>query len=96
MHSGINISINVVHFNAISRFAHHLKRYKDVFTFPDDPRYSSNFGFHVALHPLLSAPEDRTEAVGHVVKRLGEELIPGIRNEVLLIANYLTTLFQQP
>jgi hypothetical protein len=39
----------------------------------------------VTFHPMLSTPEDRTSAVGDVVKRLGEELIPGIRNEVLVM-----------
>lgn len=50
-----------------------------MFVFPQD----SACGGHVTLHPMLSTPEDRTSAVGDVVKCLGEELIPGIRNEVL-------------
>ncbi|XP_065636884.1 nudix hydrolase 20, chloroplastic [Quercus suber] len=33
-------------------------------------------------HPVLRTPDDRTNAVGDVVKCLGEELIPGIRNEL--------------
>ncbi|EYU23043.1 hypothetical protein ABFS82_11G047300 [Erythranthe guttata] len=73
-------------------FAHHLRRYKDVFAFPEDPSYGGNFGCHVALHPLLSAPEDRTEAVGHVVKCLGEDVIPGIRNELYPV----TSSFGEP
>ncbi|KAL7093567.1 hypothetical protein ACP275_11G047000 [Erythranthe tilingii] len=73
-------------------FANHLRRYKDVFAFPEDPSYGSNFGCHVALHPLLNAPEDRTEAVGHVVKCLGEDVIPGIRNELYPV----TSSFGEP
>lgn len=38
----------------------------------------------VILHSSLKVPEDRTRALGDVVKSLGEKLIPGIRNEVLL------------
>ncbi|KAL7134741.1 hypothetical protein ABFS83_11G045900 [Erythranthe nasuta] len=73
-------------------FAHHLRRYKDVFTFPEDSSYGGNFGCHVGLHPLLSAPDDRTEAVGHVVKCLGEDVIPGIRNELYPV----TSSFGEP
>ena len=39
----------------------------------------------VTLNSSLTTPEDRTRAVGEVVKSLGEELIPGIRNEVQLL-----------
>ncbi|GLT71823.1 hypothetical protein SLA2020_438160 [Shorea laevis] len=59
-------------------FANHLRKFQDVFVFPQD----SACGGHVTLHPMLSTPEDRTSAVGDVVKCLGEELIPGIRNEL--------------
>lgn len=38
---------------------------------------------HVTLHSALKTPESRTEALGNVVKYLGEEVFPGIRNEVL-------------
>ncbi|KAG2718561.1 hypothetical protein I3760_03G225600 [Carya illinoinensis] len=62
-------------------FAQHLKRFKDVFFFPRDDSYGGRIGAHVTLHPMLGKPEDRTGAVGDVVKCLGEELIPGIRNE---------------
>lgn len=74
---------------SLSRFAHHLRSFKDVFTFPEDSSYGSNFGCYLALHPLLSTPEDRTKAVADVVKLLAGELIPGIRNEVLVITKYL-------
>ncbi|KAF5482071.1 hypothetical protein F2P56_002667 [Juglans regia] len=63
-------------------FAQHLRRFKDVFIFPRDDSYGGRIGAHVTLHPMLGKPEDRTGAVGDVVKCLGEELIPGIRNEL--------------
>ncbi|XP_041003535.1 nudix hydrolase 20, chloroplastic-like isoform X2 [Juglans microcarpa x Juglans regia] len=62
-------------------FAQNLRRFKDVFIFPRDDSYGGPIGAHVTLHPMLGKPEDRTGAVGDVVKCLGEELIPGIRNE---------------
>lgn len=55
-------------------FAKHLKKYANVFTFPRDDS--------VQLHESLKTPEDRTDAVGDVVKCLGEEVIPGTRNEL--------------
>ncbi|GFP90603.1 nudix hydrolase 20 chloroplastic [Phtheirospermum japonicum] len=72
-------------------FAQHLKRYKDVFTFPENPRYSGKWGCHVELHPALITPEDRTKAVGDVVKCLGEQLIPGIRNELYPVRSSFET-----
>ncbi|XP_051149344.1 nudix hydrolase 20, chloroplastic-like [Andrographis paniculata] len=63
-------------------FAHHLRRYNDVFIFPKDNSYGTNFGCYLTLHPALKAPEDRTEAIGNIIKSWGEELIPGIRNEL--------------
>ncbi|KAK7841705.1 nudix hydrolase 20 [Quercus suber] len=63
-------------------FANHLRRFKDVFIFPQDSSYGGRIGSHVTLHPMLRTPDDRTNAVGDVVKFLGEELIPGIRNEL--------------
>lgn len=36
------------------------------------------------MHSELRTVADRTRAVADVVKSLGEELIPGIRNEVLV------------
>ncbi|KAL8497937.1 hypothetical protein ACS0TY_021331 [Phlomoides rotata] len=74
-----------------SGFADHLKRYKDVFTFSEDFSYGSNFGCYVALHSTLSTPEDRTKAVGEVIKCLGEELIPGIRNELYPVTSSFGT-----
>ena len=58
-------------------FAGHLRKFQDVFTFPLD-----NPSNGVTLHKSLRTPDDRTTAVGEVIKSLGE-LIPGIRNEVL-------------
>ncbi|KAL3632949.1 Nudix hydrolase 20, chloroplastic [Castilleja foliolosa] len=72
-------------------FAQHLKRYKDVFTFPENPRYISKWGYHVELDPALITPEDRTQAVGDVVKCLGEQLIPGIRNELYPVRSSFET-----
>lgn len=66
-------------------FAGHLRKFPDVFIFPDDDSQASHFGDHVRLHSTLSTREDRTSAVGDVIKCLGEELIPGIRNEVFII-----------
>lgn len=63
-------------------FADHLRRFKDVFIFPEDEKFGGNFGYHVSLHSLLCTSEDRTRAVADVVNCLGEELIPGIRNEL--------------
>ncbi|KAF9624947.1 hypothetical protein IFM89_016195 [Coptis chinensis] len=62
-------------------FADNLREFKDVFVFGEDSLFGSNV---VTLNQLLETPDDRTEAVGYVVKCLGEGLIPGIRNEVLL------------
>ncbi|KAL0337427.1 UNVERIFIED_CONTAM: Nudix hydrolase 20, chloroplastic [Sesamum calycinum] len=63
-------------------FAKHLRRYQDVFTFPKNTSCGSHFGCHIELHPKLTTSEDRTKAIGDVVACLGEELIPGIRNEL--------------
>ena len=60
-----------------SFFDDHLKRFSNVFIFTQD-------NSHIMLHPVLRTPNERTRAVGDVVKCLGEELIPGIRKEVLL------------
>ncbi|CAL5339344.1 unnamed protein product [Camellia sinensis] len=61
-----------------NRFADHLRRFQDVFIFPQN----NSFTNHVTLHPILRTPEERTRAVADVVKCLGEEFIPGIRNEL--------------
>lgn len=42
---------------------------------------------HIMLHPVLRTPNERTRAVGDVVKCLGEELIPGIRKELYPVAS---------
>ncbi|KAK2978230.1 hypothetical protein RJ640_024263 [Escallonia rubra] len=67
-------------------FADHLRTFKDVFVFPNDNSNGSHSGGHVTLHPMLKTPDHRTEAVDHVVKLLGKELIPGIRNELYPVA----------
>ncbi|KAI4350884.1 hypothetical protein L6164_005291 [Bauhinia variegata] len=63
-------------------FADHLRSFRDVFIFPKDKFYGAHFDYYVSLHPTLKTPEERTSAVGNVVKSLGEEWIPGIRNEL--------------
>lgn len=63
-------------------FAENLGKFQNLFKFLPG---SSNGGYHggqVTLSSSLKTPEDRTKAVGEVVKNLGEQLIPGIRNEV--------------
>ncbi|KAL2553986.1 Nudix hydrolase 20 [Forsythia ovata] len=65
-----------------NRFADHLRGSEDVFIFPDDTSYGGNFGCYITLHPMIRTIEDRTRAVEDVIKCLGEELIPGIRNEL--------------
>ncbi|XP_044472392.1 nudix hydrolase 20, chloroplastic-like isoform X2 [Mangifera indica] len=60
-----------------NRFAKQLRRYGEVFV------YSEDNGGHVALNSKLKTAEERTRAVGEVIKCLGEEeVIPGIRNEL--------------
>ncbi|KAM0825000.1 hypothetical protein ACQ4PT_069854 [Festuca glaucescens] len=61
-------------------FTQHLRDFHDVFTIVSGHNGNSNVG-HVTLHPSLRTPEDRTLAIGDVIKGLGE-LIPGIRNEL--------------
>ncbi|KAI0508142.1 hypothetical protein KFK09_014276 [Dendrobium nobile] len=61
-------------------FVNHLIKFQDVFTFMLD-KDSSAVGAHVKLHSSLKTPEDRTSAVGDIIKCLGD-LIPGIRNEL--------------
>ncbi|KAL1823865.1 hypothetical protein ACET3Z_010643 [Daucus carota] len=63
-------------------FSGHLRKFPDVFIFPEDDSQAIHFGDHVRLHPALTTPEDRTYAVGDVIECLGEEMIPGIRNEL--------------
>ncbi|XP_004512948.1 nudix hydrolase 20, chloroplastic-like [Cicer arietinum] len=61
-----------------NRFVDHLRGFSDVFVFPKE----GPFGHCVSLHPLLKTAEERTSAVGYVIEHLGEEHIPGIRNEL--------------
>lgn len=63
-------------------FANHLRRFPNVFIFPRDKSYGSSFGCYISVHPMLKMPSDRTLAVGNVINFLGEELIPGFRNEL--------------
>ncbi|KAI9088087.1 hypothetical protein K1719_030064 [Acacia pycnantha] len=63
-------------------FSDRLRNFKDVFIFPKDKLYGSPFDDYVSLNPMLKTPEQRTIAVGIVIKCLGEEWIPGIRNEL--------------
>ncbi|XP_028804955.1 nudix hydrolase 20, chloroplastic-like isoform X1 [Neltuma alba] len=68
-------------------FADRLRTFKDVFIFPRDKLYGSPFDDYVSLHPILKTPEQRTIAVGNVVKCLGEEWVPGIRNELFPVTS---------
>ncbi|XP_020233241.1 nudix hydrolase 20, chloroplastic [Cajanus cajan] len=63
-------------------FVEHLRGFGEVFVFPKDKYNGCPNGEIVSLHPLLKTTEERTSAVGYVVERLGEEQIPGIRNEL--------------
>ncbi|CAM8938687.1 unnamed protein product [Rhodiola kirilowii] len=70
-----------------NEFTINLKRFPDVFTFGQDTSYKNCHGGYVSFHPSLTSPEDRTKAVGHVVQTLGENVIPGIRNELYPVAS---------
>ncbi|MFS7936213.1 putative thiamine diphosphokinase [Helianthus anomalus] len=59
-------------------FVDHLSKFKDVFTIMKDYTHDS----HVTVQSALKTPESRTEALGNVVKCLGEDVFPGIRNEL--------------
>ena len=72
-------------FAILCSFAEYLKRFQDVFIFFQNNSYGNHADTHVTLRPTLATPEERTRAVADVVKCLGEELIPGIRNEVHLL-----------
>ncbi|KAL5079653.1 hypothetical protein RYX36_008074 [Vicia faba] len=71
-----------------NRFVEHLRGFNDVFVFPND---GGPLGYYVILHPLLKTAEERTSAVGYVVKQLGEEHIPGIRNELYPVKSSFST-----
>ncbi|KAL6655764.1 hypothetical protein ACP70R_006590 [Stipagrostis hirtigluma subsp. patula] len=61
-------------------FTEHLREFHDVFTIISVDNDSKALE-HVTLHSSLRTPEDRTYAIGNVIKSLGE-IIPGIRNEL--------------
>ncbi|WVZ64528.1 hypothetical protein U9M48_014029 [Paspalum notatum var. saurae] len=61
-------------------FVEHLRDFHDVFTIVSGNN-GSNTVENVSLHSSLRTPEDRTHAIGDVIKSLGE-MIPGIRNEL--------------
>ncbi|CAN6217300.1 unnamed protein product [Urochloa humidicola] len=61
-------------------FVEHLRDFHDVFTIVPGNNGSSTVE-HVSLQSSLRTPEDRTHAIGEVIKSLGE-MIPGIRNEL--------------
>ncbi|KAI3891597.1 hypothetical protein MKX03_033144 [Papaver bracteatum] len=66
-----------------NQFASHLRKFQDVFAFPGDNLFGNGGGGgYVILNPSLKSPEDRTNAVGDVIKCLGGGVIPGIRNEL--------------
>ncbi|XP_065851045.1 nudix hydrolase 20, chloroplastic-like [Euphorbia lathyris] len=60
-----------------------LRRFSDVFIFPQSNSHGSRFRNYVTLHESLKTAEDRTRFVAEVIRCLGEEkVIPGIRNEL--------------
>lgn len=61
-----------------------------MFTFP--PERSNSGRGQITLHSSLGTAENRTRAVADVVKSLGEEVIPGIRNEVLTDSDSLNVV----
>ncbi|XP_073107134.1 nudix hydrolase 20, chloroplastic isoform X3 [Elaeis guineensis] len=61
-------------------FIEHLRKFQDVFTVVSG-KNGCGIGDCVSLHSSLKKPDDRTRAVGHVIKCIGK-LIPGIRNEL--------------
>ncbi len=67
-------------------FVEHLRDFRDVFTIASGSNGSNNVE-HVTLHSSLRTPDERTNAVGSVIRSLGD-LIPGIRNEVLTTIQY--------
>ncbi|XP_062090718.1 nudix hydrolase 20, chloroplastic-like [Humulus lupulus] len=65
-----------------NEFAENLRKFQNVFKFLPDNSNGGCHGGRVTLHSSLKTPEERTRAVGEVVKSLGKPLIPGIRNEL--------------
>ncbi|CAI0625932.1 unnamed protein product [Linum tenue] len=71
--------------NSFHSFVEHLKRFEEVFVIKDSSSHGARFGYCVTLHDKLGTPEERTAAVGEVIKCLveeQEELIPGIQGEL--------------
>ncbi|XP_076937342.1 nudix hydrolase 20, chloroplastic-like [Bidens hawaiensis] len=62
-------------------FVDHLRKFNDVFTILKDNINGNQTGL-VTLQSALKSPESRTEALGNVVKFLGEDVFPGIRNDL--------------
>lgn len=69
-----------------NRFFDILEKFQDVFVFRQNGSYGGSFGGYVTLHPSLKTCEDRTSAVANVIKNMGEELIPGRRDELYPVA----------
>lgn len=65
------------------RFIDRLRKFEDVFNI-ELSRNGSLVDGCVMLNSSLETPEERTNAIGTVIKHLGP-LIPGIRNEVLIV-----------
>ncbi|KAL5201262.1 hypothetical protein ABZP36_035616 [Zizania latifolia] len=66
-------------------FIEYLRDFHDVFMVVSGNN-GSNTVERVTLHSSLRTPDERTNAVGNVIKNLGE-LIPGIRNELFPITS---------
>ncbi|XP_078432265.1 nudix hydrolase 20, chloroplastic-like [Wolffia australiana] len=67
-------------------FVDQLKSFSDVFILkPGNDKGSRNATF-ITLHPLLRSSEERTMAVGDVIKAMGSR-IPGIRNELYPVSS---------
>ncbi|GAB2300394.1 Nudix hydrolase 20, chloroplastic [Dionaea muscipula] len=63
-------------------FADLLRGFQDVFLFLQDGSSDDHLGAHITLQPTLDTYQDRTSAVENVIRCLGEDVIPGIRNEL--------------
>ncbi|KAL8152537.1 hypothetical protein V2J09_010297 [Rumex salicifolius] len=62
-------------------FADILRNYQDVFVFPQIGTSSVPSSGYVTLQAALRTSEEKTDAVGNVIRSLGEDVIPGNRNE---------------
>lgn len=65
-------------------FLNYLRSFPYVFVFSEDGKGHVD---QVALHSSLKSPDERTEAIGEVIKELGEGVFPGIRNEVVFMSS---------